>query len=388
MITEHAEVQGFDPLRLARVATRINADIDAGRYHGAALRVARRGEVVLDLTLGHADRAAGRALTKDAAFVSFSVGKQFTNALVLNRIERGDLHLAMQVREVIPEFASRGLREINLFQLLTHTSGLMSAIPSVPLEVLTNISRLTAWVATQRPESLPGERVNYSIIVAHSVLAEMLRRVDGGQRSFARMIREDLFEPLGMRDTSLGPRADLVARLCPVVACYEEPGMFYPEEVAGVGQVVLMEGAEIPAGGYLTTLNDLHRFAQMLANGGELNGVRLLSPRTLDYCTRNHTGELRNVLFDFARDTRGWQAWPANIGIGFFMRGEGVQPGPMSNFSSARTFCGWGAGSTCFWVDPEQALTFSFLSTGLMEETYHCERLQRLADLVVTSLTE
>jgi len=216
----------------------------------------------------------------------------------------------------------------------------------------------------------------------------MLRRVDGGQRSFARMIREDLFEPLGMRDTSLGPRADLVARLCPVVACYEEPGMFYPEEVAGVGQVVLMEGAEIPAGGYLTTLNDLHRFAQMLANGGELNGVRLLSPRTLDYCTRNHTGELRNVLFDFARDTRGWQAWPANIGIGFFMRGEGVQPGPMSNFSSARTFCGWGAGSTCFWVDPEQALTFSFLSTGLMEETYHCERLQRLADLVVTSLTE
>jgi CubicO group peptidase (beta-lactamase class C family) len=127
MITEHAEVQGFDPLRLARVATRINADLDAGRYHGAALRVARRGEVVLDLTLGHADRAAGRALTKDAAFVSFSVGKQFTNALVLNRIERGDLHLAMQVRDIIPEFASRGLREINVFQLLTHTSGLMSA---------------------------------------------------------------------------------------------------------------------------------------------------------------------------------------------------------------------------------------------------------------------
>ncbi len=388
MISTQAAALGFDPTRLARVATRIEADLAAGKYHGAALRVARRGETVLDLTLGHADRAAGRALQADDAFVSFSIGKQFTNALVLNRVERGDLHLAMQVRELIPGFETRGLREVNLFQLLTHTSGLLSAIPTVPLEVLTNITALTDWVATQRPESLPGERVNYSIIVAHSVMAEMLRRVDGGQRSFGQMIREDLFEPLGMHRTSLGPRADLVAKLCPAVACYEAPGMFYPEEVAGVGAVVLMDGAEIPAGGYLTCIDDLHRFAQMLARGGELDGVRILSPRTLDYCTQNHTGGLRNVLFDYARDTRGWQAWPANIGIGFFMRGEGLQPGPMSNFSSARTFCGWGAGSTCFWVDPVQQLSFAFLSTGLMEETWHCERLQRLSDLVVTALTD
>ena len=388
MLEDNARAQGFDPARLARVGERIEADMAAGRYHGAALRVARRGQVVLNEVRGHADRAAGRALQEDDVFVSFSIGKQFTNAVVLNRIERGDLHLAMQVREVIPEFATRGLREITVHQLMTHTSGLLSAIPNVPVEVLTDVSRLTAWVAQQRPESLPGERVNYSIIVAHAVLAELVKRVDGGRRSFRDIITEDLFEPLGMHRTSLGPRADLVERLCAVVACYEEPGMFFPAEVAGVGAVVLMEGAEIPAGGFLTCLDDLHRFASMLANGGELGGTRLLSPRTLDYCTRNHTGNLRNVLFDYARDTRGWQAWPANIGIGFFMRGEGIQPGPMSNFSSPRTFCGWGAGSTCFWVDPALDLSFSFLSTGLMEETWHCERLQRLSDLVVTSLVE
>jgi CubicO group peptidase (beta-lactamase class C family) len=322
----------------------------------------------------------------DESFVSFSIGKQFTNVLVLNRIERGDLHLTLRVGELIPAFDTRGLREINLFQLLTHTSGLLSAIPGVPLDVLTSVEKLTAWVATQRPESLPGERVNYSIIVAHAVLAELVRRVDRAGRPFGRIIAEDLFEPLGMRETSLGPRADLVHKLCPVVACYEQAGMFYPQEVEGVGQVVLMEGAEVPAGGYLTTGADVHRFATMLANGGELDGARILSPRTLDYCARNHTGDRRNVLFDYARDTRGWAPWPANIGIGFFVRGEGVQPGPMSNFSSAQTFCGWGAGSTCFWIDPVQQLSFSFLSTGLMEETFHCERLQRLADLVVSSL--
>ena len=388
MLQANAMAQGFDPARLARVGKRIDADVAAGRYHGAALRVARRGQVVLNEIRGHADRAAGRPLVEDDVFVSFSIGKQFTNALVLNRIERGDLHLAMQVRELIPAFGTRGLREITLFQLLTHTSGLMSAMPNVPLEVLVDVGKLTAWVAQQRPESLPGERVNYSLLVAHAVLAELLKQVDGRARGLRQIMEEDLFQPLGMTRTSLGPRADLVARLCPVVACYEEPGMFHPAEVAGVGSVVLMEGAEIPAGGFLTCLDDLHRFASMLANGGELDGRRLLSPRTLDYSARNHTGGLRNVLFDYARDTRGWQPWPASVGIGFFTRGEGVQPGPMSNFSSSHTFCGWGAGSTCFWVDPALGLSFSFLSTGLMEETWHIERIQRLSDLVVTSLVE
>ena len=388
MLEDNARAQGFDPARLARVGERIEADMAAGRYHGAALRVARRGQVVLNEIRGHADKAAGRRLLEDDVFVSFSIGKQFTNAVVLNRIERGDLHLAMQVREVIPAFATRGLREITVFQLLTHTSGLMSAMPNVPLDVLVDVGKLTAWTAEQRPESLPGERVNYSLLVAHAVLAELLKRVDGRARSLRQIMEEDLFQPLGMTRTSLGPRADLAARLCPVVACYEEPGMFYPAEVAGVGSVVLMEGAEIPAGGFLTCIDDLHRFSTMLANGGTLDGVRLLSPRTLDYCARNHTGNLRNVLFDYARDTRGWQPWPASVGIGFFTRGEGVQPGPMSNFSSPKTFCGWGAGSTCFWVDPALDLSFSFLSTGLMEETWHIERIQRLSDLVVTSLVE
>ena len=379
---------GFDPDRLARLPARIEADIEAGRYDGAALHVSRGGETVYRAAQGFADRQAGRPLTADDPIVSFSLGKQFTNTIVLQRVENGDLWLDMPVCEVLPEFSGRGLREIKLWQLLTHTSGIMSAIPGVAPEILTAISKLCAWIATQRPEALPGEVVNYSIIAAHSVMAEMVLRCENHARRFSDVLREDLFEPLGMTNTSLGYRADLVERLCPVVTCYEEPGMFAPEEVLGVSQVVTAEGCEVPAGGYITVLDDVHRFTLMLRNGGELDGVRILSPRTLDFCTRNFTGHRRNLLFDYARDLRGWAPWPASIGIGFFMRGEGVQPGPMSNFSSPRTFCGWGAGSTCFWVDPELDLTFSFLSTGLMEETYHIERIQRLSDLVITSMIE
>lgn len=379
---------GIDPERLARVGARIDADIDAAKYDGAAIHVRRRGETVIDSVHGYADRAAGRSLTPEDVFVSFSLGKQFSNVVVLNRIERGELHLSMQVGDLIPEFRDRGMRAMNLFQLLTHTSGIMSAIPAVPVETLTSIAALTQYIGGLRPESVPGERVNYSIIAAHSVMAEMVKRADGGTRSYAEILNADLFEPLGMNETSLGPRDDLTARLCPVVARYDKQGMFAPQEVEAVGAVVMVEGCEIPAGGYLTTMHDVDRFTHMLANGGELDGVRILSPKTLEYCAQNFTGERRNVLFDYAEDTRGWKPWRANIGIGFFVRGEGIQPGPMSNLSSPATFCGWGAGSTCFWVDRAQELSFSFLSTGLMEETYHIERVQRLSDLVVTSLIE
>ncbi len=386
MTVQNAEDLGFDAERLARVGKRIEADIDAGKYNGAAICVGPNGGVALKSVHGYADRADKRKLREDDVFASFSLGKQYTNVVVLNYIERGDLHLNMQVSEIIPEFGGRGKSQIKVHHLLTHTSGVMSPIPPVAPEVLTSIEKLTEYIAEQRPESVPGERVNYSILAGQAVLAEMVRRVDGGNRTFTEIIDDELFRPLGMNETSLGPRHDLSDRMCPVVACYEEAGMFDPSAVAGLGELILTEGCEIPAGGYLTTINDVHRFAQMLRNGGELDGVRILSPKTIEYCSQNFTGDKVNGLFDYSKDFRGWEPWPANIGMGFFVRGEGVQPGPMSNFSSPRTFCGWGAGSTCFWVDPENDLTFSFLSTGLMEETYHMERVQRLSDLVISSM--
>ena len=90
MISSAAQDQGFDLERLGRVGARLHADIAAGRYDGAQLKVSRHGRLVLDAVHGYADRAAARAMRGDEAFVSFSIGKQFTNVLVLNRIERGD----------------------------------------------------------------------------------------------------------------------------------------------------------------------------------------------------------------------------------------------------------------------------------------------------------
>jgi CubicO group peptidase (beta-lactamase class C family) len=389
MSRERVNDQGFDIERLDRVIQAIRRDIDAERCDGVALQVARRGRVVLDVTEGFADRKAGKRLGKDAVFATMSVAKQFTNVLALSLVERGALRLHAPVAELIPEFGKLGKQKVNLFHLLTHTSGVMSAIPVVPPEVLTSIAKSLAYACGLPLESLPGERVNYSILLAHHVIAAVCLRADGRGRSFAQMLDEEIFQPLAMRDTALGPRKDLLPRLCPVRASYSGiPALIQPDALEAVGELLGTPGCEIPGGGCLTTIEDLHRFAEMLRRGGELDGARILSPAMIDFCTRNHTGTLRNVLFDVFADYRNWEFYPANIGVGFFVRGEGNIPGLFGVLNSPRTFGGFGAGSTGFTVDPERDLSLAFLSAGLMEDSYHVERMGAVADLVVSSIVK
>lgn len=375
---------GFDGCRLRRVVERIEADIAADVTDGCALIVSRKGEVALRAVRGWADRAAGRELQDDDVFATMSVGKQFTFTLALIMCDKGLMNLHMRVGELIPEFRDKGLKTMSLFHLLTHTSGLESEWPPVPLDVLLDNAKMTAHAATRRPEAAPGSVVSYSTMVGAAVVAEMIRRADGGRRTLRQMLDEDLFGPLGMKDTVIGPRADLLARLCPVTAKFVD-GMARAEDILGVNSILAMEG-ELASGGYMTTLDDLHRFTTMLRNKGELAGARVLSRRLVEYCAQNHTGDLPNTLWDYTRDAKGWEPWPAAMGIGFWTRGTGVQPGPFSNLSSPNTFGGWGAGSTCFWIDPELDLTFTFLSVGIMEATDHVERVQRLSDLVVGAI--
>lgn len=374
--------------RLARIGASIGADIAAGRCDGAALCIERRGELLYESVQGFADRAGGRTLAADDVFVSMSIGKQFTNVMVLACIEQGALAFSTTLAEVLPAFAGAAWRGATIAQLLTHTAGVLARVPTLPPETLMQPARLAAFAAAQGPESPPGEHVNYSILAAHAVLAEIVRTVDGGSRSFAQIVDAELFRPLRMTHTSLGPRADLVARACPVFARYDAPGLLDPRELEGMGAMMHVPGCEIPAGGYLTTLHDLQRFTRMLAQGGSLDGVRLLSPAMLALCARNRTAELPNAMWDYTRELRGWQAWPAYIGLGFFVRGAALTPGPLGNLNGSATLGGFGTGSTGFWADPTTGLGFCFLSTGLMEDSHHIQRLQRLSDMAIAALAD
>ncbi|HVP31554.1 MAG TPA: serine hydrolase domain-containing protein [Myxococcota bacterium] len=388
-MTVHAERagrQGFDPDRLRRVEARVASDIAEEHYDGCELVVARRGDVVLEVSAGFADRAAGRRVESPQPFVTMSVGKQFTVATVLQRIERGELAFTTRVADVIPEFGCRGKDRISLAQVLTHTSGLAGMLPGLAPEQVGDLEAVVAATCASLPESEPGTRVNYSVIVGHAILAELVRRIDGSRRAFRDIVREDLFEPLGMGDTSLGARPDLAKRLAPVVVRDRRPGLLEPELLEFLGNAI-DEHAEIPAGGYVSTARDLHRFAEMLRRGGELDGARLLSPLLLERVRQNQTGDAPNSLWDYAIGMRGWDPFPASLGLGFFLRGEGMHPTPFGTLASPETFGGFGAGSAAFWIDPEREISYAFLSAGLIEETYSLERHQRLSDLVFTALT-
>lgn len=377
---------GFDAARLQHLVGAIEADVAAQKYDGAAVHLARGGETALSAAVGYADRAKARTLAPDDVFMTFSVAKQFTHALVLQRIDRGELALTTRVAELIPEFACRGKERVTIFHVLTHTAGLPLKLPLMDPMQMGNLEAMVAASCACPAESVPGERVYYSGIVGTAILAEILRRLEGSKRAYRDILAQDLFAPLGMKDTALGLRADLAARFCPVVARDRRAGISTAEEYEMFGAMVGPE-AEIPSMGCMTTAADLARFAEMLRGGGSLGEARILSPAMVELATRNHTGSRTNETWAYALEMRGWQPWPASLGLGFFLRGEGINPSPFGTLASPRTFGGVGAGSNVFWVDPERDLSFVFLSTGLItDESYHVERLQRISDLAFAAI--
>ena len=386
-LTKPADV-AFDPDRLGRVTRAIQTDIDRGLYDGAQIAVGRAGRLVLNEAIGYADRATGRALRTDDVLVAFSISKQLVVAAVLSFVERGLLGLATPVADVLPDFAVRGKGAITLAHLLTHTGGLLSDVPMLPLEELISLERFTAYVCASAPEAPPAQRVIYSKMASHAVMASMLVAVDSGKRSFERIMIEEVLQPLGMRNTTLGPPPGN-RYVAPVVPRYRRPaGLFTAEAVSGSAQLMLHPGSQIPGAGYTTTAEDFYRFADLLRGGGARDGYRLLSPLMIDLATRNYTGDMPNSLMDYALGMRNWLPWPAYHGLGFFLRGEKLTPGPLPNLASPRTFGGWGSGTSCFWVDPANDVCFSLITVGSLEDSDHLPRTQRLGDIVLAAVVK
>ena len=372
---------------MERLVDAIRADIAQHVYDGAAVIVAKDGEILLHSAFGFAHRDSGRGLQKSDVFALFSISKSMIACLALQQVERGHVRLNTPVVEIIPEFSSRGKANITLAQLLSHTAGMPAANPEIALEYQGDLEHVVASVCLEAPVSVPGERVSYSPIMAHAVIGEMVRRLDGGTRRLRDIMVREIFVPLGMADSALGMRDDLSPRAVPVVTRDRRPGMFEPESAEALGALLLDPAAEaeMPSGGVVSTAENVFRFAEALRPGGGRAGVDILSPATLALATRIHTADKPNNLYGFARDIRDWPEFPANLGFGFFVRGTGLIPAYFGALASPSTFGAMGAGSSLFWVDPENGVTFVCLTAGLMEETYSCDRFMRLSDIAIAA---
>jgi CubicO group peptidase (beta-lactamase class C family) len=326
--------QDFDVLKLAAVRSELQRFVDRGEVAGIVTLVSRHGEVVSADALGWSNMEDRVPMQQDTLFRIASMTKPITSVAALMLIEQGKLALNEPICRWVPELAGRRIlknpagplddtvaaqREITIEDLLTHRSGLAYGfLCEEPLKAAYDeaigdpaMNRLTPdqWLAGLGKLPLayqPGERFQYG----HSsdVLGFLIGRVEG--KPFRKVLRERIFAPLEMADTDFWLPRDKRNRLASVYA--------YDAEAERLNGVELPMYDDPPAytpggGGLISSALDYHRFARMLLNQGELDGVRLLMPETVRMMRTNRlTSEQREVPF------LGMPLWQKNgFGLGF-----------------------------------------------------------------------
>jgi CubicO group peptidase (beta-lactamase class C family) len=377
---------GLDPSRLRHLKSTVEDDIQRGRYYGGVILVARHGVVGIHEAIGFIDPATRKPVKKNSVFSLFSTTKAITNVLVFRAIERGEFALTTRVSEIIPEFAGGQREQITIFHLLTHSSGLPSVftpregmyidhLPDIVAAICENVNSVAA----------PGEVINYAPMAAHALMGEAVRRTDPKKRSYRRLVEDEIFKPLKMKDSSIGVRRDLKPRKIVPIFMKPFPAVHPGHSNLGPNGAFEEEHAEMPWVGAVSTVADMYRFSEMFRRGGELDGARILSPAILDLANRNYTGDKPNELYKKMVEPRGWGVYPAYLGLGFQVRGETIVHNLLGTLTSPRTFGNYGAGSSLFWVDPERQVTFVCLTAGVMDGVDNIERFQRLSDIAISA---
>jgi CubicO group peptidase (beta-lactamase class C family) len=374
---------GFDSGRLDELTAAVERDIAADLYFGGVISVKRGGQPGFLKTFGYSSPAKDRKVALDSVFSLFSVTKAFTNILIFQAIERGLLTLTTPVAKIIPEF-SGGLRDrITVFHLLTHSAGLPSLFEARPGMYIDRLAEVIAAICqVALPIEAPGVRVDYAPLFNHALLGETARRVDLKKRSYRQLLHEDLFEPLGMKDTSMGVRRDLKSRHLIPEFRGNYPIQHLGHSNLGPNGAFEEEDAEMPWVGCVSTASDMMRFAEMLRGGGTLDGRRIISRAMVERARTIWTGDKPNEFYANGIRAAGGIAPPANIGLGFSVRGPQMGTTLFGTLASPSTFGAHGAGTTIFWVDPERDISFVGLMTGLMKTIDNLWRWERLSDIV------
>ena len=398
---------GFDPRRLARLDTHLARYVDDGRLAGWQLLVARHGRVVHAATYGQRDREAGRPVEPDTIWRIYSMTKPITSVAAMMLYEEGLLSLRDPVADYLPAFADPRVYvagsarapetrpatgPIRIWHLLTHTSGLsygflhahpvdamhraagMEFFPDPEIDLATACDR---WARLPLVFD-PGTEWNYG--VSTDVLGRVVEVVSG--MPLDRFLAERVLGPLGMVDTGFSvpeAQADRLAALYVTPTPGRVPARRDDFTPVPLGPVTFLSGG----GGLVSTAADYHRFTRMLLNRGELDGVRLLGSRTVDYMTRNHLPG--GVDLDaFARPVF---AESEHLGVGFGL-GFSVVVDPVAgeNLASAGEYAWGGLASTAFWVDPVERVSVVFLTQLVPSGTYPIRR--ELRALVNSALVD
>jgi len=390
--------------------------VDGGYLPGMLTQVYRKGHLVHTGICGHMDLERGKPMREDAIFRIYSMSKPITAVALMMLVEEGLIGLDDIVHSHIPEWKNLGVyssgmpsllpdappsflttpvqRAMKVVDLATHTSGLTygfmmrSAVDAayrkakvVDRETPDGLQGMVAQLAQIPLDFSPGTAWNYSVSI--DVLGYLVEKLSG--MSFGEFLRTRLFDPLGMKDTAFYVPSDDIERF---TSCYQP-------ETQGSGLRLQDDGRESiyakppmlesGGGGLVSTAHDYLRFCRMMLNGGTLDGVQILSPKTVALFSLNYLPDAREIA-DMALP--GMFSESGYAGVGFSL-GCGVNvnvaktrlPGSLGEY-----FWG-GAAATAFWIDPKEELTVVFM-TQVIGSPARLTLRRDLRTLVYSAMTE
>jgi CubicO group peptidase (beta-lactamase class C family) len=351
----------------AVVRKAIGQVIGAGREVGLQVAAYKDGKLVIDTWGGVADPASGRKVDGDTLFNVYSVTKAVAATALHLQAERGLIDYDAPIVKYWPEYGAHGKERTTVRDALTHRACVPQMPTGVTPEIMCDWDAMVRAVADLKPLAEPGTRTLYLSMTFGWIIGELVRRTDSQHRSLGRFVREEIAAPLGITDLWIGipdavlPRvAKQVDAMVPIPAEYLPPLFLasMPPAVALEPRVFErpdVRRAEVAGVGGIFTARSEARFWAMLANGGELDGVRLLSgERVAAFSTpRANSEEPDPVMFGF----------PIPISVGGFWLG-GTNP-PVCSARNPRAICHPGQGGSIGWADPDLNLAVAICHNRL-----------------------
>lgn len=365
------DIHGTCGNRFAGLAEALTDELAHGDELGASLAVTVEGEPVVDLWGGWADEARTAPWERDTITNVWSTTKTVMSLAALVLVDRGELDVHAPVARYWPEFAANGKATIEVRHLMSHTSGVSAWEQPITVEDLYDWEKATARLATQAPWWEPGTASGYHALNQGHLVGEVVRRITG--LTPGRFLAEEVAGPLGADfHIGLDPADD--KRVSPVIPppptdrSAADPNSVMirtftsPRPDPGVVNTEAWRRAEIPAANGHGNARSVARLQTLVGNGGEVDGVRLLSPATIDQIFEVQSDGVDLVL-----------GMPFRFGIGYALAPTSALP-----YLPDRRICFWGGyGGSAIVIDVERRAVFSYVMNRMGAVTLSSERTAR-----------